>query len=149
MARVIRNAAKNLQASVAYQWGHMGSCNCGFITQEVTSLTKEEIHRRAMLRHGDWSEQLNDFCPSSGQPMDDMIAELIIFGFDTPDLKHLERLSDPQILNKIPEQTLRFNVKDDVVKYLLCWAGIIESQLLKDVVLPSYEKQNPEASLVI
>jgi hypothetical protein len=127
----------------------MGSCNCGFIAQEVTSLTKEEIHRHAMLRHGDWSEQLNDYCPSSGQPMDDMISELIAFGFDTSDLKHLERLSDPEILNKIPDKTLLFNVKDDVVRYLFCWAGIIESQLLKDVVLPSYEKQNPVPRLVI
>jgi len=143
LVTVIRKAAQNLQVSSAYQWGHMGCCNCGFIAQVVTSLSKSEIHRRAMLRHGDWSEQLNDYCPPSGQPMDDMISELIAFGFDTEDLKHLERLSDSQILEKIPGMTLEFNVKEDVVKYLQIMAEIVESKLLAEVILPSFEKAMP------
>jgi glutaredoxin-related protein len=58
----IRSAAVKLESSTIYQWGHMGACNCGFLAQEVTKLTKEEIHARAMMRHGDWTEQLNDYC---------------------------------------------------------------------------------------
>jgi hypothetical protein len=89
----LRNTTAKLEQSNEYQWGHMGSCNCGFLAQEVTHLSKKEIHTRAMMQHGDWSEQLNDYCPTSGLPMDDVISELIAFGFDSDDLKHLERLS--------------------------------------------------------
>ena len=68
LIKTIRTAALKLEASTNYQWGHMGACNCGYLVQEVTGLTKEEIHKRAMMRYGDWSEQLNDYCPNSGLP---------------------------------------------------------------------------------
>src|SRR5690349_18149983 len=108
----LRSAARKLASSTHYQWGHMGLCNCGFLAQEVTHLSKEEIHRRAMLRHGDWSEQLNDYCPTSGLPMDEMISELINFGFDPRDLSHLEYLSDNNVLLMLPfaERNLQRNV---------------------------------------
>ena len=31
----LRNTAESLKKSTQYQWGHMGSCNCGFLAQEV------------------------------------------------------------------------------------------------------------------
>ncbi|MEO7992140.1 MAG: hypothetical protein ABI663_21490 [Chryseolinea sp.] len=98
----------------------MGLCNCGFLAQEITNLRKEEIHTRAMQQHGDWSEQLNDYCPASGLPMDDLISEMIAFGFDSDDLKHLERLSDSEVLRALPlaECNLKQNIKTDVVTYL-------------------------------
>ena len=49
----LRVTARNIERNSTYQWGHMGACNCGFLAQEVTKLTKDEIHRRAMERHGD------------------------------------------------------------------------------------------------
>ncbi len=49
-----------------------------------------------MQRYGDWNEQLNDYCPTSGFPMDELISEMMNFGFDRDDLKNLERLSDKQ-----------------------------------------------------
>lgn len=141
LALALRKSAQKIKISPHYQWGHMGCCNCGFLVQEVTSLTQSEIHRRAMMKHGDWNEQLNDYCPTSGQPMDDMISELISFGFDTTDLKHLEKLSDPEILKHIPGKNLLFNVRDDVAKYLLTWAEMIENRLLTQVSLTSFEKE--------
>jgi hypothetical protein len=134
----IRKAAQRLEASAAYQWGHMGSCNCGFLAQQVTQLSKEEIHRRAMMRYGDWSEQLNDYCPTSALPIDDTISELIAFGFDADDLRHLERLSDGRVLRNLPlpERNLHHNVKRDAVKYMRAWADLLEAELLQAITLP-------------
>ena len=131
LIRTLRRASYHLEASTKYQWGHMGACNCGFLAQEVTKLTQAEIHSRAMLRHGDWSEQLNDYCPIHGLPFDDIISDLIALGFDSEDLKHLERLSDPIILHSLPtdQRKLRHNVKADVVKYMKTWAGLLEEEL--------------------
>jgi hypothetical protein len=141
LINTIRAAARKLEVSASYQWGHMGVCNCGFLAQEVTKLSKEEIHRRAMMRHGDWSEQLNDYCATSGLPMDEIISELIAFGFSSGDLKYLERLSDQRVLLTLPfaERNLHFNSKADVVKYMIMWANLLEDEYIKNVSIPSLE----------
>lgn len=135
IVEVLRKTAAKLETSSIYQWGHMGLCNCGFLAQEITHLKKEEIHARAMHRYGDWNEQLNDYCPTSGLPMDDLISEMIAFGFDAEDLKHLERLSDPVILRSLPfeQRNLKNNKKEDVVLYLRTWANLIESKIVSQV----------------
>jgi hypothetical protein len=113
----------------------MGACNCGFLAQEVTHLTKKQIHERAMFGRGDWSEQLNDYCANSGLPMDSVISELLEFGFDIDDLRHLERLSDERVLGMLPpgERHLRHNQNADAVKYLLAWANLLEQTLLQQI----------------
>jgi hypothetical protein len=128
----LRNTATTLESSTQYQWGHMGACNCGFLAQEVTKLRKDEIHSRAMEKHGDWNEQLNDYCPTSGFRIDDLISEMLAFGFDADDLKHLEKLSDPKILRALPvlERNLKNNIKSDVVKYLNVWTRQLEEEIL-------------------
>lgn len=138
---VLRKTAKAIENSNRYQWGHMGLCNCGFLAQEVTHLQKQEIHSRAMERHGDWSDQLNDYCPSSGLPMDDLISQMLAFGLDADDLKHLERLSDKNILKNLPadSRTLRHNIKEDVVCYLQTWANMLEAKLLEGISLPALD----------
>ncbi len=142
----IRNAANKLAESPIYQWGHMGSCNCGFLAQEITQLTKAEIHQRAMARHGDWHEQLNEYCPTSGLPMDDAISEMIRAGLDPQDLQQLERLNKPEVLKALPEEKrhLRHNQRDDVVLYMRTWADLLEEQLLQKVELklPATELEN-------
>ena len=134
---ILRKVAKKIESSSAYQWGHMGLCNCGFLAQEITMLTKEEIHRRAMQRHGDWSEQLHDYCPTSGLPMDDLISELLAFGFTREELSHLEKLSDPTVLNALPpdQRNLKHNVKKDVVVYMNTWATTLEEKILHSIQL--------------
>ncbi len=133
----LQNTARKLETTSTYQWGHMGSCNCGYLAQEITRLSKENIHQRAMARHGDWSEQLNDYCPTSGLPLDDVISEMLAFGFDADELKHLERLSDPHVLRSLPanERNLMHNNKSDVIKYLRAWANLLEQELLKKIQL--------------
>ncbi len=145
LIEAIRNTAKKLSRSDTYQWGHMGSCNCGHLAQELTQLSGKEIHARAMEKHGDWSEQLNDYCPSSGFLMDDLITHLLSFGLDTSDLMHLERLSDPRILRTIPgyEKGLSHNVKADVISYLKAWASMLELQLTERIPLPEMQDNIP------
>lgn len=135
----LRLTAKKIANSNDYQWGHMGACNCGFLAQEITHLQKSEIHSRAMERYGDWNEQLNDYCPTSGLLMDTLISNILEFGFDVNDLKHLEKLSDPTVLANLPNERRypKHNCKEDVVLYLQTWAQKLENELLDQIYLPS------------
>lgn len=128
--QALRETASQLERSSRYQWGHMGSCNCGFLAQVVTRQTAPAIHQAAMLGRGDWNEQLNDYCPSSGLGLDTLIDELLRFGFDREDLAHLERLSDPLILAGFPDRgkDVRHNSKKDVVEYFRRWALHLETE---------------------
>lgn len=143
---VLRNTAARLSQSDQYQWGHMGLCNCGFLAQEITHLRKEEIHQRAMCRHGDWHEQLNDFCPTSGFLIDDVIQSMLSIGFDREDLVHLERLSDPNILCVLDSSTrnLTYNIKTDVILYLQTWADKLEVDLLQTISLTELKENITE-----
>jgi len=137
--QALRNTAQRLATQAPYQWGHMGSCNCGHLAQTITHLTKGEIHARAMQRYGDWERQLIDYCPTSGLPIDTTIDEMLALGFTRTDLTHLERLSDPVIRAAIPferRNALRHNQRDDVVLYLRTWAMLLENQLLAGIQLP-------------
>jgi hypothetical protein len=149
LIQALRATAQKMEKSDSYQWGHMGLCNCGFLAQEITSLSKEEIHRRAMQRHGGWSEQLNDYCPTSGLPMDSLIDELVQFGFTPGELTHLERLSDPRVLQTIPfeRRHLKHNVKKDVVLYLNAWATLLEETLLDAININELENKEKIVSL--
>lgn len=138
--QILRKTAITIETSTRYQWGHMGACNCGFLAQEITQLTQAEIHRRALMRHGDWTEQLNDYCPINGLPFDDIISELLNVGFDSDDLKHLEKLSDPKIIRLLPpaERILLHNSKKDVVLYLRLWANLLEEELIENIRIPAH-----------
>ncbi|MBN8650158.1 MAG: hypothetical protein J0L67_01945 [Cytophagales bacterium] len=138
MIEALRRATSKLAHSNDYQWGHMGLCNCGFLAQQITALTKSEIHSRAMLKQGDWSEQLNDYCPTSGLPMDELITELLATGFTRENLQNLERLADPEVLRHMPgnRQNPKHNVKQDVILYINTWATCLENELLNKITLP-------------
>jgi hypothetical protein len=129
-----RNTISKLKKGAPYQWGHMGACNCGNLAQELISLSKEEIHRYAMSKSGDWNEQLNDYCPTSGYPMDLMIGKLVEKGLSIEELKHLEKLSDPKILALIPlprRNQLAKNNIHDLIFYLENWLELLENQWLE------------------
>jgi hypothetical protein len=143
IVQILLKTAKVIEESNHYQWGHMGSCNCGFLAQQISHLRKDEIHARAMQRYGDWNEQLNDYCPSSGLLMDDLISEMLAFGFDVDDLKNLEKLSDGEILRSfsVDQRNLKHNNKYDVAKYLSAWAAIIENKIISKVTIPFYREE--------
>lgn len=139
----LRRTANKLHTGAPYQWGHMGSCNCGNLAQELTTLTKAEIHEHALaVGRGDWNEQLNDYCPTSGLPMDMLISEMMNAGLSSEDLKHLEKLTDRRVLERLPSERryLRHNLRDDVVLYINTWANWLEEQLLEKIQLPAFEK---------
>ncbi|WP_299986289.1 hypothetical protein [uncultured Pontibacter sp.] len=132
LVAAIRQTAKRLAQGANYQWGHMGSCNCGHLAQTITQLEKGYIHGAAMWRHGDWSEQLRDYCPQSGFPMDEIIDQMLSWGLTKDDLAHLERLSDAKVIEMLPpdRRYLKHNERDDVVLYLNTWAELLELDLL-------------------
>ncbi len=136
LVEAIRNTANKINSSSKYMWGHMGSCNCGNLAQELSTFTKEDIHNFAMQGRGDWREQLEEYCPSSQMPIDLLIASMLQKGLTTSDLQHLEWLSDPKVKSKMPfekSNDLRHNVKEDVVFYLNTWANMLEDELLSDI----------------
>lgn len=133
----------HLEQGATYQWGHMGSCNCGNLAQVVTNLDKAEIHKSAMRRHGDWNEQLIDYCPTSGLPIDHIIDEMLVFGFTREDLAHLERLSDPQVLKLLPEDKkyLKHNFRNDVIIYLKAWIKLLENELIENISIAEVKEK--------
>ena len=138
----LRETAKQIEASGRYEWGHMGSCNCGHLAQNITSFTRVEIQQFALQKRGDWSEQVIDYCPTSGYPMDLIIGRMIEFGFTTSDLRQLENLSNPAILAQANVPFFDKNVMINTVKYLNTWADLLENQWLEklqDIELPEKE----------
>lgn len=146
LIEALRKTALNLRKGAPYQWGHMGSCNCGNLAQEITRLSKAEIHERAMTRKGDWNDQCDAFCPASGLPMDDLICELLDAGLTLDDLKNLEDLSDKNILKVLPStrKQLFKNKRDDVVLYLDVWAKLLEKELVGQIDLDDLVAENEE-----
>uniref|UniRef100_UPI003B3A9058 hypothetical protein n=1 Tax=Siphonobacter sp. TaxID=1869184 RepID=UPI003B3A9058 len=145
----LRRTVRNLNSGKPYMWGHMGACNCGNLAQELTQLTKADIHAYALQGRGDWREQIEEYCPTSGLPMDLLIADLLQHGLTTTDLQHLERLSDPKVKNRIPlerRNQMRHNVREDVMLYLQTWAIVLEEELLAAIPLPDFER-TPKGSL--
>jgi hypothetical protein len=135
----LRSTAKKLENGHRYEWGHMGNCNCGNLVQTITSFTRAEIQEYALQKTGGWSEQLIDYCPTSGYPMDMIIGKMIEFGFTSQDLRHLEWLSDTEVLEKSGHKFLNRNLKSDTILYLNSWADLIEDSLLKSIQLTDIE----------
>ncbi len=133
LVMALRETALKLSEGNLYQWGHMGSCNCGNLAQTLTNLSKAEIHNFAMERYGDWSDQIREYCPNSGLPIDWIIDEMIRNGLNTQDLINLERLSDDNVLKHLPggKRYLNKNNRADVVVYLETWANLLAADLQK------------------
>lgn len=143
----LRKTANQLENGNRYEWGHMGSCNCGNLAQTITSFSRAEIQKYALEKRGDWTEQLTDYCPTSGFPMDLIIEKMIDFGFSRQDLRHLEWLSDDEILTNIGVSYLNKNLKSDTILYIKSWANLIEDQLIEKIKLPSLEQMSNQLDL--
>ena len=130
LIEALRQTARRLETGAEYRWTHMGSCNCGHLAQTVTGLSQHEIHRLALERAGDWSEQAREYCPASGYPMDHLIETLLDLGLTRDDLVHLERLDDRRILQQllIAERDLDHRRRHDVVRYMRLWADLLERE---------------------
>lgn len=138
----LRRTARNLKNGAPYQWGHMGGCNCGNLAQELTKLSRDQIHQYAMQRYGDWNEQVEDFCSVSHMPIDLVINEMLNAGLMVEDIKHLEKLDDRQVLKRFPLEAryLKHNIRNDVVAYMNAWAELLEEQLLEKITLSDLQE---------
>ncbi|MCA9678803.1 MAG: hypothetical protein KC464_27485 [Myxococcales bacterium] len=128
----LRTTAARLEAGAAYQWGHLGQCNCGHLVQTVCRAEPRTIHAWALERQcDDWGDLANEYCPTSGHHIDDVIATLLALGLTRGDLWHLERLDDEAILATLPggRRWLRRNDRADAVAYLRAWASKLEAEL--------------------
>lgn len=133
LIRALRATALRLARGSSYKWSDFASCNCGHLVQSVTQLSAREIYEAAFLRGGDWGEQAREFCPSSGYPIDFMLARLFELGLDADDVRNLERLSDDRVLRELGVRELRYTRRDDVVSYLHAWARLLERALGVDL----------------
>ncbi len=138
LIRALRATVERLRGETSYQWGHMGECNCGHLAQTITALSKGEIHAWALEREGDWAAQANDYCPTSGYRIDDIISEMLAIGMALDDIGYLERLDDPAVLARVRDDSgqpglyLRRNPRDDVVLYMATWAELLAESLPAD-----------------
>lgn len=62
-------------------------------------------------------------------------------GFSRDDLVRLERLSAPDILDRIPHERkpLKHNRREDVILYMNTWADLLEEKLLDEIELPRFD----------
>ncbi|MBC7438829.1 MAG: hypothetical protein H7250_02430 [Flavobacterium sp.] len=144
----LRKTAAELEKGNRYEWGHMGSCNCGNLAQTITNFSRAEIQKYALEKRGDWTNQLLDYCPTSGYPMDMIIERMLDFGFSQLDLRNLEWLSDDKILAKMNVTFLNRNLKSDTILYFKTWADLLENEIIDKIELPNLEFSNNIESLI-
>jgi hypothetical protein len=142
LIEAFRKTAKSLLEGKPYEWGHMGACNCGNLAQTLLNMNKADIHNLALTKLGNWSEQLNDYCPNSGFEMDNMIFSLLEKGLSTEDLQQLEFLSNKEILKNIGVTSLDNNKREDVAKYLISWAEILEEKLIEPIEIADLKSES-------
>lgn len=124
----LRATAARLAAGSTYQWGHHGQCNCGHLVETVCGLAPPQIHRLALERDGDWEALANNYCPTSGYAIDDVITQLLALGMTTKAIAHLERLDDPRVLRRLGVRALRHNVREDAVAYMNALAALLDEE---------------------
>ena len=133
LINALRKTADRLEAGDSYMWAHMGRCNCGHLAQTLTGLSAESIHKRALQRHGDWTEQSEHFEPYCGQTgfhLDYVMDSLIEAGLHPTDIRELEALSNREILQRLPGgfRYLERNKRDNVILYLRTWADLLQEK---------------------
>ncbi|MDW8249182.1 MAG: hypothetical protein RMJ98_07765 [Myxococcales bacterium] len=128
----LRTTAERLREGADYAWTHLGACNCGHLAQTLTPYTREQIHRFALQRPGDWAEQAAEFCPESGLPIDQIFATMHAVGLSPEDIANLERLADRRVLQRLPPEVARaidYRNRDHTIAYLHAWADLLEAEL--------------------
>ncbi len=127
----LRRTALRLREGVRYQWSNFAVCNCGNLAQTITDMDPQAIYAAAMERPGDWGEQAREYCPNSGLAMDDIVGRILELGFEPEDVRHLERLSHPHVLRRIPAERrpLKHTRREDTVLFMETWAELLEERL--------------------
>jgi hypothetical protein len=128
----LREAASNIESGARYNWANPARCNCGHLAQCMTQLSSESIFKSAQAQQLDeWSEFANEYCPSSGAPMDDIMDLMFEAGLGLKDIHQLEYLSNKAVLKAIPggPRYLEKGRKEHVALYMRTWAALMELEL--------------------
>lgn len=129
----LREAAGNLESGKTYNWGHVSHCNCGHLAQCLTPWSSEAIYKRAQASLlTEWSEYANDYCPVNGAPIDDVMDSMFAAGLERRDIRELEYLSNPKVLEALPggKRVLRKGNRADAAIYMRTWAALMELELM-------------------
>ncbi|MED5373042.1 MAG: hypothetical protein VX899_18635 [Myxococcota bacterium] len=125
----LKDTVTLLESSPHYEWGNSGACNCGHLAQVMTGHHKADLHRWALERDGDWTETARSYCENSGLPIDQVIDVMLSKGLQLEDIRHIEYLSHPDVLARIPgRSSLRHNQREDVILYFRAWAELLEQE---------------------
>ena len=128
----LREAATQIESGANYCWGHVGQCNCGHLLQVITPLSSADIYKQAKIQKLDeWSEYANDYCPTSGASIDELIDVFLDVGLELDDINQLEYLSNKQVLNSLPGgfRYLQKGNREHVAMYMKTWANVLELEL--------------------
>jgi hypothetical protein len=158
----LRETARRLEApGIVYRWSHFAHCNCGHLAQTLTRRSAASIYEAAFHRPGDWGDQAAaiarlgpsiDYadrpaldegawepedvgrCNVTGSPLGAILDEMYAAGLDHDDIRHLERLSDSDVLRRLGKNTtgLPHGDRASVILYLEAWAELLESKLSDD-----------------
>ncbi len=155
----LRETARRLEApDVVYRWSHFAHCNCGHLAQTLTRLSPKEIYDAAFHRPGDWGDQAAalahgrdgvDYgdrpaldegawepedegrCNVTGSPLGAILDQMYAAGLEADDVRHLERLSDSDVLRRLGKNTtgMAHGDRASVVAYLRAWADLLTQKL--------------------
>ena len=135
LVEAFRETARRLRSGIHYAWGHHGACNCGNLLQVITPLTEGEILRYAHSVVGEWTELVEEYCSTSNEPFNLVMSKLEQAGLTPVDVRHIEYLSDREVLNHLPGgfRWLKRNVREDVIFYFEAFADLLEEKLIANV----------------
>ena len=131
----LRETAGRLRNGVRYAWGHHGACNCGHLLQVITKIDANEILRYAHTGTGEWTELAEEYCGTTNTPVSLLIQRLEEAGLTPVDIRHLENLTDRDVLQRLPGgfKWLRKNLREDVILYFETFAHLLEEKLIDTI----------------
>ncbi|WP_276503130.1 hypothetical protein [Terrimonas pollutisoli] len=135
LIEALRETARRLHNGANYSWGHHGACNCGNLLQVITPLSEGEILRYAHTGVGEWTELAEEYCGVTNSPVSLVISKLEQAGLTPVDIRHIECLTDREVLEHLPGgfRWLRKNVREDVILYFEAFAAMLEERLIQSV----------------
>lgn len=137
LIQAFRETARRLRNGSHYSWGHHGACNCGNLLQVITPLTEGEILRYAHTAVGEWTELAGEYCSSTNVPVNFVMSKLEQAGLTPVDIRHIEYLSDREVLGHLPGgfRWLKKNLREDVILYFETFADLLEEKLILSIDL--------------
>ncbi len=131
LVAALRESAGRLRKGAHYAWGNHGACNCGHLAQVITNFSEGEILRFAQTRIGEWTELATEYCGITNTPVGLVMSKLEEAGLTPLDIRHLEYLTDRNVLHRLPGgfRWLRRNYRDDVILYFETFATLLEDML--------------------